>query len=108
MKESTIIKNITQSAQKLYRAQGKGTEADIDVVANFIAANYPITAICHTLAEYILNEEQIEPIAITEEEFYKHFRILGTKRVNGEIIKENRGRKVGTKIVDGKVVTPKQ
>ena len=68
--------------------------------------NYPISTICTVLAEYIVDDDVLEPIAITEEQFYQHFRILGTKIVDGKLVKENRGRKTGTKVVDGKVVNP--
>lgn len=100
--KSTIIRDTT-----IMKAARRG-DVSVEELSQYLIRTYPVPTICAALAEYIIEEDVIEPIAISQEEFYQHFRILGTKRVEGELVKENRGRKVGTKIVDGKVVTPKQ
>lgn len=91
----------------IIKAAKKG-QVSIPELSKYLLENYPISTICTALAEYIVGDDVMEPIAITEEQFYQHFRILGTKIVDGEVVKENRGRKIGTKVVDGKVVTPNE
>lgn len=93
LKNSTIIKAI------------KSGSVSVSELADYLMRTYPVSTLCEELAEYIIEVERTEPIAISEEQFRQHFRILGTKVVDGEIVKENRGRKAGTKVVGGKVVT---
>ena len=94
-----IIKN-----PALAKAVKAGT-VDVNQLGQYLLETYPISVICNALAEYIIDDAHVESIPITEEQFYQHFRILGTKRAaDGTLVKENRGRKVGTKVVDGKVV----
>ena len=97
--KQTIIKN-----PLLLKAIKEGTASQEDVT-RYLMETYPTITLCRALAEYIIDEDRIDPIPITEEQFYAHFRILGTKRAaDGTVVKENRGRKVGTKVVNGKVV----
>jgi hypothetical protein len=88
--------------------QMKAGEASNEEVAQYLLKNYNAWDIAVALAEIlILHDSEItEPIPITMEQFSSHFRILGYKKgSDGTLQKENRGRKPGTKVVDGKVVT---
>lgn len=82
-------------------------EASIDDVARYLLQNYSVFDIANALAEIFITEaayEEIPPITISQEEFDKHFRILGQRYVDGQWVKDGRGRKTGTKVINGKVV----
>lgn len=57
-------------------------------VADFLLKNYPITDICDTCAQLLMN--QTTKIAISRFQFMEHFKIIGEKE-DGTI--ETRGRK---------------
>ena len=99
--KTDLIKNTT-----IVKA-AKAGKVSVNELGDYLMQTYPIKTLCTALAEYIMGDDTFEPIPITEEQFRTHFRVLGTKIVDGELVKENRGRKVGTKVVNGKVINNK-
>lgn len=71
----------------------------IELLESYLMNNYPMPVIIKAFAELIIINSDFADyapqIAVTEEEMQmiaRLFRIKGTKLVNGELIKERRGR----------------
>ena len=74
-----------------------------------LAKCYTISELTNALSYYVIKEAGDNPgeVLISQEQFDAFFRIIGTKRLDdGTVVKENRGRREGTKVVGGKVVRP--
>ena len=63
----------------------------LEQLADYLLKTYPVYEIALSLAETI-NYEAPKPITISQEEFERHFRIRGTRDVDGNMVKETRGR----------------
>ena len=74
--------------RQIYR-QAKSGEMTKEELANYLLKTFPVYEIALALAETINYEEQ-KPIPITQEEFSRHFRIIGVKP---DGTPENRGRR---------------
>ncbi len=64
----------------------------LEEFATYLTYNFPAYQMALTIGE-ILRDEPVKPIAISQEEFDAHFRIKGTRFVEGNMIEETRGRK---------------
>lgn len=74
----------------------------VELLETYLLNNYPIPQIIKSFAELIVITDDVnkQQILITEDEFEtikSLFRIKGQRMVDGEIIKETRGRKKITK-----------
>lgn len=69
-------------------------------LSKYLLTNLTVFEIADELSDYILKETpEAQPIAVTEEEFERItslFRTKGTRFVEGNYIKETRGRKKST------------
>lgn len=70
--------------------------SNVDEVASYLIDNYPAGAIAKSLAEVLMTDVKTDtPITVSETEYERIcslFRVRGLKVVDGEIIRENRGR----------------
>lgn len=71
----------------------KDGEISVEEFADYLLKNHNAYEIALAFAEAAWIEVNVKPITITQAEFDAHFRIRGTKMVNGDIVEENRGRK---------------
>lgn len=66
-------------------------------LTNYLLTNLTVMEIAEELAESIMKETPVsQPIAVTEEEYERIcslFRVKGTRCVEGNYIKETRGRR---------------
>lgn len=78
----------------------KTKTATKEELSNYLLTNLTVMELAEELADYIMKETPAsQPIAVTGEEFEKItslFRIKGTRQVEGNYIKETRGRKRAT------------
>ena len=78
----------------------KNKAATKEEIANYLLTNLTVMEIAEELADYIMKETPVsQPIAVTEEEYERIcslFRVKGTRCVEGNYIKETRGRKKTT------------
>ena len=77
-----------QIDRTIYR-QAKSGEMTKEELANYLLKTFPVYEIALALAETI-NYEEPKPIPITQEEFSRHFRIIGVKP---DGTPENRGKR---------------
>ena len=63
----------------------------MEQLADYLLRNFPVTEIALSLAETIQYQAP-KPITISQSEFEEHFRIRGTRDVDGNTVKEYRGR----------------
>lgn len=74
------------------------TGESFELLENYLLNNYPMPVLIKAFAELIItadNEVNRQQILVTESEFeliQSIFRIKGLRRVDGEIIRETRGR----------------
>lgn len=93
IKDPTVIKDI------------KAGITQVPELANYLIRNFTIMEIARELAAYIIEDDQAKPISISDEDFRRHFRIIGKKLdENGNLVTETRGRKPGTRPENGKMV----
>lgn len=78
-----------QLDRNIYK-QYKDGEISVKQVADYLLRTYPVTDIALALAETLEFEAEYKPIAVTQEEFSRHFRIIGVKP---DGTPENRGRR---------------
>lgn len=75
----------------------KTKTATKEELSNYLLTNLTVMELAEELAEYILKETPApQPIAVTQEEFEKIcslFRVKGTRCVEGNYVKETRGRR---------------
>lgn len=78
----------------------KSKTATKEELTNYLLTNLTVMELSEELADYILKETPAQqPIAVTGEEFEKItslFRIKGTRQVEGNYVKETRGRRPTT------------
>lgn len=77
----------------------KSRTATKEELANYLITNLPATEIANELAEYILKENTVTPISVSQEEYERItslFRIKGQRLVDGCYVAETRGRKAVT------------
>jgi hypothetical protein len=75
----------------------KGKTVTKEELTKYLLSNLTVIEIADELADYIMKDTPIsQPIAVTEEEYERitsMFRVKGTRCVDGNYIKETRGRK---------------
>lgn len=64
-----------------------------DELAKYLLDNYPTPVLAMELAECLLDNQAQKPIILSMEEFQSHFRVRGTKWVDGQMVPEGRGSK---------------
>lgn len=62
-------------------------------LAKYLIDNYPTPVLAMELAESLIEAQASRPIILSMEEFQAHFRIKGTKWVDGQMVPEGRGSK---------------
>ena len=70
-----------------------GKMVSVDEMTDYILNNLPVKQIAETLSFMLFETEVVKPIAITQEEFEKHFRIRGITADN-QVERRGRPRKV--------------
>ena len=60
-------------------------------LAKYLIDNYTTPVLANELAECLIELQSNKPLLITMEEFQAHFRIKGTKWVDGQMVPEGRG-----------------
>lgn len=82
----------------------KNKTATKEEIANYLLTNLTVMELAEELADYIMKETPAnQPIAVTEEEYERicsMFRIKGKRMVEGNYIRETRGRKAKTTNVE--------
>jgi hypothetical protein len=75
----------------------KGKTVTKEELSKYLLSNLTVIEIADELADYIMKETPAsQPIAVTEEEYERicsMFRVKGQRMVDGNYIKETRGRK---------------
>ena len=75
----------------------KSKTATKEDLSKYLLTNLTVMELAEELADYILKDAPAnQPIAVTEEEYERitsMFRVKGTRCVEGNYIKETRGRK---------------
>ena len=78
----------------------KNKTATKEDLTNYLLTNLTVMEIAEELADFIMKETPVsQPIAVTEEEYERitsMFRIKGKRMVEGNYIRETRGRKKTT------------
>ena len=62
-------------------------------LAKYLLDNYPTPVLAMELAECLIDLQASKPLLLTYEEFQAHFRIKGTKWVDGQMVPDGRGSK---------------
>ena len=62
-------------------------------LAKYLLDNYPTPVLAMELAECLIEHQEQKPIILSMEEFQAHFRVRGTKWVDGQMVPEGRGSK---------------
>ena len=82
----------------------KNKAATKEEIANYLLTNLTVMELAEELADYIMKETPVsQPIAVTEEEYERicsMFRVKGKRMVEGNYIRETRGRKAKTTNVE--------
>ena len=78
----------------------KNKTATKEELAQYLLTNLTVMELAEELADYIMKETPAsQPIAVTEEEYERicsMFRVKGQRMVEGNYVKETRGRKAKT------------
>lgn len=78
----------------------KTKTATKEELSNYLLTNLTVMELAEELADYIMKETPAsQPIAVTGEEYERItslFRIKGTRQVEGNYVKETRGRRPTT------------
>lgn len=62
-------------------------------LAKYLMDNYPTPVLAMELAECLIEAQASKPLLISMEEFMAHFRVKGTKWVDGQMVPDGRGSK---------------
>lgn len=62
-----------------------------DELAKYLLDTYPTPVLAKELAECLIGQQASKPMLITMEEFQAHFRVKGTKWVDGQMVPDGRG-----------------
>ena len=84
---------------KEMQSRVKSKAATKEEIANYLLTNLTVMELAEELAESIMKETPATQIAVTEEELERitsMFRVKGTRCVEGNYIKETRGRRPTT------------
>lgn len=79
----------------------KSKKATKDDLTKYLLLNLSALEMVNELADYILQDNTTQTIAVTQEEYDKImslFRVKGTRCSEGQVIQETRGRKRATTI----------
>ena len=60
-------------------------------LAKYLLDTYPTPVLAKELAECLIGQQASKPMLITMEEFQAHFRVKGTKWVDGQMVPDGRG-----------------
>ena len=63
----------------------------VEELQYWLINNLPVPQLAHELAECLIEQQVSKPILITQDEFMAHFRVKGTKWVDGQMVPEGRG-----------------
>ena len=82
----------------------KNKTATKEELTNYLITNLTLMELAEELADYIMKDTPVsQPIAVTEEEYERicsMFRVKGKRMVEGNYIRETRGRKAKTTNVE--------
>ena len=82
----------------------KNKTATKEELTNYLITNLTVMELAEELADYIMKDTPVsQPIAVTEEEYERicsMFRVKGKRMVEGNYIRETRGRKAKTTNVE--------
>lgn len=84
---------------KEMQSRVKSKTATKEELANYLLTNLTVMELAEELADYILKETPATQITVTQEEYDKItslFRVKGQRMVEGNYIKETRGRRPTT------------
>ena len=69
----------------------KEENPDAQEMAKYLLEHYAAPQLSMWLAEELIESQANQPIIITMDEFMAHFRVKGTKWVDGQMVPDGRG-----------------